>query len=207
MLFLIIRKITFHTLNVAINTEKIMKHLTIILFLILISCKSETKTETKTENGIDKTVYEMWNNYTKSNPKFKNNEIPESWHFHNNEEDANRLAELTLNGKKKASSGLYSWYEEANADLPKIGTKHIITDFDGKARAIIEIKKVDTIPFNQISKDYAEMDMGTKIEPLKKWKKAHWDFFASVMEESGEKPTEEMLVVCERFETIWTEKY
>jgi len=184
-----------------------MKHLTIILFLILISCKSETKTETKTENGIDKTVYEMWNNYTKSNPKFKNNEIPESWHFHNNEEDANRLAELTLNGKKKASSGLYSWYEEANADLPKIGTKHIITDFDGKARAIIEIKKVDTIPFNQISKDYAEMDMGTKIEPLKKWKKAHWDFFASVMEESGEKPTEEMLVVCERFETIWTEKY
>ncbi|WP_291865124.1 ASCH domain-containing protein [Maribacter sp.] len=180
-----------------------MKHLTIILFLILISCKS--KTETETENGIDKTVYQMWNNYTILNPKFKNNEIPESWYFHNNKEDANRLAELTLNGKKKASSGLYSWYKEANSDLPKIGTKHIITDFNGKARAIIEIKKVDTIPFNQISKGYAEIDMGTKIEPLKKWKKAHWNFFASVMEENGEKPTEEMLIVCERFETIWTE--
>jgi len=173
------------------------------LFLFLFSCKSETKTE----NGIDKTVYELWNSYTQSNPEFKNQEIQESWYFHTNKADANRLAELILNGKKKASSGLYSWYEEANADLPKIGTKNIITDFDGKAQAIIETIGVDTIPFNQISKEYAEMDMGTKIEPLKKWKKAHWDFFETAMEESGKKPSEEMLIVCERFETIWPDKH
>ena len=179
-----------------------MKHLTIILCLIIIGCNSETKTEI----GIDKTVYEMWNNSTNSNQKFKKDKLPESWYFHNNKEDANRLAELTLNGKKKASSGLYSWYEDANADLPKIRTKHIITNFDGKAQAIIEIKKVDTIPFNLITKNYAEMDMGVEIHVLKKWKKVHWDFFASTMKESEGKPTENMLVVCEWFETIWTLK-
>lgn len=184
-----------------------IKHLTLLFLFILISCKSESKTEMKTENGIDKSVYEMWDNFTKSNPEFKKDELPESWYFHNNKEDANRLAELVLNGKKKAGSSLYALYEKYNADLPKVGTKHIITDFNGKARAIIEIKSVDTIPFNQISKDYAELDMGTKIEPLKKWKEAHWNFFASVMEESGKKPTEEMLVVCEWFETIWTKKH
>ncbi len=180
-----------------------MRDLTIILFLILISCKSETKSE----NEIDKTVYEMWGNFTESNPEFKKDELPDSHPFHNNKEDANRLAELILSGKKKAGSNLYFWYEEANADLPKIGTKSIVTDFDGKAQAMLEIKKVDTIPFNQISKDYAELDMGTNIKPLKKWKKAHWDFFANAMEQSGEKPTEEMLIVCEWFETIWPEKY
>ncbi|MGB5169799.1 ASCH domain-containing protein [Eudoraea sp.] len=196
-----------------------MKHLVIILFLIFTSCKNkpktkidtqtethiETESETESENVIDKSVSEIWNNYIESNPEFKEEEIPESWYFHNNREDANRLAELTLNGKKKAASGLYFWYKEAKADLPKIGTKHIITDFDGRAKAIIEIKKVDTIPFNLISEVYAEMDMGTKIEPLKKWKKAHWAFFASTMEESGEKPNEEMLIVREWFETIWIE--
>lgn len=57
------------------------------------------------------------------------------------------------------------------------------------AKAIIEIKKVDTIPFNQISREYAQMDMGTKIEPLKKWRKAHWNFFKKVMEEDGKMPT------------------
>jgi len=182
-----------------------MRHIALLLLLTLISCKSETKNEVNTENRIDKSVYEMWDNFTKLNPEFKKDELPESWYFHNNEKDANRLAELTLNGKKKAASNLYFWYEEANADLPKIGTKHIITDFDGKAQAIIEIKKVDTIPFNQITKEYASMDMGTQIEPLNKWKKAHWAFFANAMEENGAEPTAEMLIVCEWFETIWTE--
>ncbi len=48
--------------------------------------------------------------------------------------------------------------------------------------------------------------MGTTIEPLKKWKKAHWDFFANALEESGKKPTEDMLIVYESFETIWPKK-
>ncbi len=185
-----------------------MKPLTIILILILISCKSETKTDNGIDIEIDKSVYDMWNNFTESNPEFKTNELPDSWYFHTNKEDANRLAQLTLGGKKKATtSGLYSWYEEANADLPKIGTKQIVTDFDGKALAIIETKKVDTIPFHKVSKEYAAMDMGTKVKPLEKWRKAHWDFFTSIMKESGEKPTEDMLIVCERFEVIWTRKH
>ena len=195
-----------------------MRHLTIFLLLIFISCKNETKTKintetktetetvTETENGIAKSVAEMWNNYTNSNPEFKNEEIPDSEFFHDNREDANRLAKLTLNGKKKASSGLLSLYKQFNVDLPKVGTKQIITDFDGKAVAIIENTSVDTIPFNKISKDYAALDMGTDIEPLEKWKKAHWDFFEIFLEESGEEPTEEMLMVCVRFKTIWPQK-
>jgi len=49
--------------------------------------------------------------------------------------------------------------------------------------------------------------MGTDIEPLEKWKKAHWDFFTAFLGESGKKPTEEMLIVCERFEKIWPKKH
>ena len=183
-----------------------MRYISILLFLAFISCKNQTNSDSKTEVEIDKSVYEMWHSFTELNPEFKDYEMPESWYFHNNEKDANQLAELVVNGKKKAASGLYLWYEEAKADLPKVGTKHIITDFSGKAKAIIEIKQVDTIPFNQIAKAYAALDMGTEIEPLNKWKKAHWDFFTNAMADSCKKPTEEMLVVCERFETIWTKK-
>ena len=192
-----------------------MKYLMTILLLIFTSCKNEPKTiketptgtqtepETEPENVIDESVSEMWNDYIESNPESKNEEIPESDFFHNNREDANRLAELTLNGEKKASSGLLSLYKQYNVDLPKVGSKQIITDFDGKALAIIENTSVDTIPFNKISREYAELDMGTDIEPLEKWKKAHWDFFENFLKDSGEKPTEDMLIVCTRFETIW----
>lgn len=190
-----------------------MKKITIILALIIVSCKNENKTEILTDtetiskintvNEIDQSVMDIWQLYTNSNPEFKNEDMPESWFFHNNEADANRLVDLVVSGKKKASSGLYNMYQKYEADLPIVGTKHIITNFSGKAQAIIEIIKVDTIPFNQITKEYAELDMGTHIEPIKKWKKAHWNFFSSVFEGSEEKPTENMLVVCESFETIW----
>lgn len=191
-----------------------MKYLYIILFFILLNCKNEWKLEissdeetvleSHSENEIDQSVIELWNNFIKANPEFKNDNMPESWYFHNNEADANRLADLVVSGKKKAGSGLYKMYQKYEADLPIVGTKHLITNFSGKAQAIIEIVKVDTIPFNKITRDYASLDMGTEIEPLQKWRKAHWDFFSSVFEDSKEKPTENMLVVCEWFETIWT---
>ncbi|MEL6306329.1 MAG: ASCH domain-containing protein, partial [Bacteroidota bacterium] len=82
-------------------------------------------------------------------------------------------------------------------------TQQIVTDFDGKAKAIIENTQVDTIPFNQVPKEYAQLDMGTDVEPLEKWRKAHWDFFESFLKESGGQPTEDMLVVCVQFKTIW----
>ncbi len=62
-----------------------MKRLILILFLIVVNCKNET------ENGIDSTVYDMWANFTKSNPEFKKEKLPDSYYFHDNETDANRL--------------------------------------------------------------------------------------------------------------------
>jgi len=179
-----------------------MRYLICIFLITITACKSETKSK----NSIDKSVYKMWLAYTESHPQFQQDELPESWYFHNNKEDANRLIELVLNGKKKASSGLYAWYKNADANLPKIGTKLIITDFNGTAKAIIEITKVDTIPFNKITKSYAALDMGTSINPLQKWKKAHSDFFRNTLKQSDSQPLENRLVVCEEFETIWPEK-
>lgn len=188
----------------------LMKYLNLSLtFLILLSCNNINKSTsvnqddviTKSENQAS--VKEMWNNYTTANLKKTTIELPESWFFHNNKADANRLGKLVAEGKKQAGSGLYVWYEEAGAPLPAVGTKHIITDFDGKALAIIETKKVDTIAFNNITLAYAALDMGTDEEPLKKWKKAHRDFFTMALAESNDSFSEEMLVVCEYFETIW----
>ena len=86
----------------------------------------------------------MWNAFKASNPEFKNEDLPDSDFFHDNEVDANRLAKLIVNREKKASSSLYNWYKAANTNLPQLGTKLIVTDFNGKAQAIIKTTKVDT---------------------------------------------------------------
>ncbi|MGJ8549242.1 inorganic diphosphatase [Winogradskyella wichelsiae] len=176
----------------------------LFLILILLSCKSESKPTR--EDDIDTSVYDMWNAFKASNPEFKNENLPDSDFFHDNEVDANRLAKLIVNREKKASSSLYNWYKAANANLPQIGTKLIVTDFNGKAQAIIKTTKVDTIPFDKITADYAELDMGTNNKPLEKWKEAHWTFFSNTMKQNNRTPAKDMLVVCEWFETIWPKK-
>ncbi|UWX55245.1 ASCH domain-containing protein [Maribacter litopenaei] len=180
-----------------------MKQLPTLCLLIFFSCKPTPKTEATSDAEIDPTVYEIWEDFTQVNLAFKDEEMPESWFFHDNQKDADRLAKLVIDGKKRASSGLYKWYEDAGADLPKVGTKHIITNFNGTAQAIIEIVQVDTVPFSEISVAYASLDMGTDVDPLVKWKTAHEAFFKSTLEENGQKFDEDMLVVCETFTTIW----
>ena len=180
-----------------------MKNLPFSILLLLASCKTDPKTGNPAETEINPSVYKMWDDFIQVNPQFKDKEIPESWFFHNNQKDADRLATLVVNGKKKASSGLYKWYKDAGADLPKVGTKHIITKFDGTAKAIIETVQVDTVPFNQISAAYAVLDIGTDVDPLLQWKTAHEAFFKSSLEGNDKKFAEDMLVVCETFTTIW----
>ncbi|RMB62872.1 ASCH domain-containing protein [Dokdonia sinensis] len=186
-----------------------MKYLLYLFLLFTISCNYSQKgqpdeqTVTSEESEIDASVIEMWNDYITANPEAATRELPESWFFHNNKADANRLGNLVAEGKKQAGSSLYIWYEEAGAPLPESGVKHIITDFDGKALAIIEIKKVDTIPFHLITPTYASLDMGTDVELLEKWREAHKAFFTKALAESGDTFTKDMLVVCEYFETVW----
>lgn len=179
--------------------SKYIRAVVLCSIILLTSCKNDSAPTSNTKNS----VITMWKDYVEANPNLKDKTLPDSWFFHNNKSDANRLAKLVVSGQKKASSGLYQWYKDANTDLQNVGTKHIITDFEGKAQAIIEIRKVDTIAFNKISKVYAALDMGTSDKPLEKWKKAHWDFFESALKEEGKTPTEDMLVVCEWFETVW----
>ncbi len=187
-----------------------MKHLLLaMLFPILMSCTyfekpmTAPQPEAPADSEIDASVTAMWNKYRAAHSEEASSKLPGSWFFHNNEEDANRLGKLVASGKKQAGSGLYAWYKEAGAPLPETGTKHIITDFDEKALAIIVITDVDTIPFNQITAAYASLDMGTNEKPLEKWKEAHWEFFTTALAESDQKPTEDMLVVCEYFKTVW----
>ena len=194
------------------SKNKLMKIAITLLFLISISCKNEAPSpkitaslqELQTQQHIDSSVSAMWRNFKQAHPEYANEPLPNADFFHDNKEDADRLAALTVLGKKQASSSLYFLYEKYGVDLPQAGNLQIITDFEGKAQAIIRSKTVGTVAYNAIPKAYAILDMGTALHPLEQWKKAHQAFFESYTKESGVKTIDNMLIVCETFETIWT---
>jgi len=154
------------------------------------------------ESNVHPSVPEMWEKYIAENKEYEGQKVPESWHFCDNEKDAKEAAELVKKGTKQATSSSLWWFEQNNEPLPKIGDTYIITDWYKIAKAIIRTTKVEQVPFNQIKKEYTILE-GEGDKSLEQWKQLHMDYYTQEMETYGEEPTEDMLIVCEQFETIW----
>ena len=125
-----------------------------------------------------------------------------AWHFCNNEEDADELAELVLKGIKRATASLHKLYEYENEAVPQVGNHSIITAWDGSAKCIIRTKNIDIVPFKDVSEEFAATE-GEGDGSLEYWKKGHWKFFTEEAKELGLEYDEDMLVVCEEFEVVY----
>lgn len=151
---------------------------------------------------IHPSVTEMWTKFTAQNPDYNAQEIPESWNFCDNEKDANECAELVIKGIKQATSTSLWWFETFQEDLPEVDNVYIVTNWNGEAKAIIKTIAVNQRIYRDITEKYAAKE-GEGDQSLAYWKKVHWDYYSREMEAEGQKPDENMLIVCEEFETIW----
>lgn len=155
-------------------------------------------------NKKDPSVQKMWQRYLKSigeSPKTTSLSYT-AWHFCNNQPAADQLAELVLKGVKRATaSSLWSLQAEREA-IPQVGDVSIITDWNGKAKCIIKTILLETVPFNEVTEDFAVAE-GEGDKSLEYWRKVHHEVFSQELSELGFKFSEEMPVLCEQFEVIW----
>lgn len=151
-----------------------------------------------------KSVSEMWRNYLSSigDDIINTNKKYSSWHFCDNEGDANDLAELVKQGVKRATTGLYYLYEVDDETLPKVGELNIIIDWQGKGKCIIEMKKVTLLPFKEVNEEFAKIE-GEGDKSLKYWREVHINAFNRHLKEYNKEFIEDMLVVCQEFETVY----
>ena len=116
---------------------------------------------------------------------------------------ANKLADLTNRGIKTATASAYILYEIDGEELPKAGSYSVICDEDDNAVCIIKTTKVYVVPFNQVGEEHAYKE-GEGDRSLKHWRKVHKAFFAPQMKDAGLSFKEDMLVVCEEFEKVFS---
>jgi uncharacterized protein YhfF len=147
-------------------------------------------------------VKEMWKSYVASAGADDGDKAYTSWYFCDNEKDADNLAELVKRGIKRATTSLYNSYQIEGSPLPKIGDISIITNWDGIAQCVIETKRVTILPFKEVTEKYAQTE-GEGDKSLKYWREAHIRAFTRELREYNMKFSEEMLVVCEEFETVY----
>ena len=125
----------------------------------------------------------------------------EAWAFG---EAADKLADLVKKGIKTATSSAYAAYEAEGEDIPRAGEYSVILDSEEKAVCIIRTVKVEVLPFKDVPAEFAFKE-GEGDRSLSYWREVHQAFFTGELQEIGLPFTEDIKVVCEEFEVVYTE--
>ena len=148
------------------------------------------------------TPEELWRGFKKSLESGNTTDLYTSWYFSNNEKDANELLELVLQGKKRATSSAFEIYSKIDENLPKEGDFSVITNWAGKALCIIKTIKIEILPFNEVTEEFAKLE-GEGDLSLKYWQHVHEDFFTQDLAQFNIAFNNESKVVCETFKLVY----
>jgi uncharacterized protein YhfF len=112
------------------------------------------------------------------------------------------LIQLVLEGKKTATCGsLWEW-EAKSKLLPQVGDLWVEVDGSGQPVCITETVEVSIRKYNEVDVRFAQ-DEGEGDLSLDYWREAHRNYFSRVLKKIGREFSEDMPLVCERFQMIY----
>lgn len=163
-----------------------------------------SKASSKASRSAEDSVRDMWRRYLESI-----GETPEStertyqsWHFCDNQADADELADLVLAGTKRATASSLWFFEEVGEAVPKPGDLDVVIDWSGIARCVIQTTRVDLVPYLEVSEEFAAVE-GEGDGSLDYWRRVHWPYYQRELKPFGRRPEPDMPIVCQRFEVVF----
>jgi uncharacterized protein YhfF len=145
----------------------------------------------------------FWEEFAATRATDPSQRFLEAFYFDDNEPSANELAALVLAGRKQATAGLLWSHEGGDRPLPQAGDLSIVTDFSGKPVCVIETQKVEILPFEEVTAEFAAIE-GEGDGSLQYWREAHEAFFGRECKRIGQTPDPRMPVVCEQFKVVFS---
>ena len=117
-------------------------------------------------------------------------------------EMADELGALIAQGKKTATcASVLEWEVEGNP-LPQAGLITIVLDGRGEPLCIIEAMEISIRKYGEVDADFAREE-GEGDLSLQYWRELHKSFFSRILPKIGKEFSEDMPLVCERFEVIY----
>jgi uncharacterized protein YhfF len=129
---------------------------------------------------------------------------PPAWSFGDEPELAETLLAAVLAGEKTATSSALWDYDDEGAPLPVVGELSILLDGERHPRALIRTTSVETTTFDEVDDDFAAAE-GEDDRTLESWRAGHEAYFRRTLGE-GREFSEDMPVVCERFELLYPKR-
>ncbi|WP_338654124.1 ASCH domain-containing protein [Sporosarcina psychrophila] len=134
-----------------------------------------------------------WDKYWKGQ---KTTKSVNAWKFGG---DSEYLAQLVVDGIKTATCSGHIFYELKNEPLPTTENYGIVLDSEDKPMAIIKTTEVTLTPMNEVTEEFAVAEGDGTYQ---NWWKIHEEFFRDKLNAIGLEFSEDILLVCERFEVI-----
>ena len=144
-------------------------------------------------------VIGLWNEYATLTGGLDESRFHVAFAFGDSEALADELARLVLSGTKCATAGALWAYEAAGERLAAPGDLSVVTNWAGTPLCIIETLSVEVVPFRSVTAEFAAVE-GEGDGSLEFWRRAHRAYFGRECARLGRTFTEDMPVVCERFE-------
>lgn len=122
--------------------------------------------------------------------------------FGDSSELAHELAELVVNGPKRATAGLVLEFDHDGERPPTPGDFWIVLDGRGMPKCIIRTVEVRRGPLSSVDASFA-WDEGEEDRTLAAWQKAHERYFRRRCNDLGIPFSADLETVFERFELVW----
>lgn len=123
--------------------------------------------------------------------------------FGDSEAMQDELLALVLAGTKRATASLARWYDAET--LPKPGDLCLITDGRGAPACILRTTQVDIMPVHEVDADFAFVE-GEGDRSYAHWITEHRRFWSREAERYGFEYSDDLDVVCERFDMVWSDR-
>lgn len=146
------------------------------------------------------TAQEMWEFYIKLHPEHVHRKY-DAWCY--GSDTADELARLTAAGIKTATASAYPLYVYENLELPPVGEFNVILLTDESALCVTKTTRVYVTSFKNVSAEHAFRE-GEGDRSLAYWRGVHESFFTEELKQIGMAFTENMEVVCEEFEVVYS---
>ncbi|MEN0642366.1 ASCH domain-containing protein [Alkalicoccobacillus gibsonii] len=114
------------------------------------------------------------------------------------------LLELVINGTKTATCYGAIFYTIENKRMPQPGDYSIILNSKDEPRAIIQLTKVDMVPMNEVTEEFAVAEGDGTYE---NWYEIHRRFFYEKCREADIEFGETMTLVCQTFQLVDVKQY
>lgn len=145
-------------------------------------------------------INQYWESFKEKHNLSSN--LPEAWMFGDGSEAmGNELAELVVQGVKRATCSAKCLHDIENEDVPVEGQYNIILNGKNQPACIIQYTQINIIPMNEVTEEFAVLE-GEGDLSYKYWFDEHERFFRKELSSFNLAFSFDIDLVCQEFKVV-----